>query len=673
MNIQTMTFNYDTCVAAVQNGADEVLFAPSFPREQIEQTLKYCRLRGIFTVLDLTGSFKESMLTSAAQRLSAFCSCGLDAVSFSDFGILRVAKMICPTLEYHYNGGVEHNAAVIFAKQAGCHRAVISSEISREDFYSTCKHSGIALQIQAIGPICPAKQGYDCLLGGKNNSLHDGCQKMCRKAYGSDNYPLFYKDGNLLSHIETFKVNKLRALTVCPPNDATAAALLTQLASSALSGHVPGEKEMNIVSNALQTGGFTDSFFSEYGKGLLTEPHSTPQGTSAKRLLDMARDSYTVQPERGRVAVRFMAQISQNERAKLAVDDYNGNTVYVTGPIPANSDTPILEAELNTQWHKTTGTPFFCKEARSVVSGNITMSVSDLGDMRRDVLKKLSDERIKKLSRNVHPYRPSIHLLPRRDKPLLTIRLSSFRQLTPELLAIAPHLVYVPLEEVADNQEKVLQILEKGIIAAAALPRRISDSQTAKLKQNLEIADVLGIKQVLINHPTHYPLVRDFIVRGDSFISNSQSLKFHKHLGLASACLSPALNMTDIKSISDNLDTELIGYGRIPVLLSDSCIIKRANQICNCENTNTLTDEAGNLMPLVRESVHRTQILHGQKIWLADDLKKFLRIGIWALRLNFTTENAIECVQVAEKYTGTGKYSPNQKTTGFYFDGIKER
>lgn len=46
----------------------------------------------------------------------------------------------------------------------------------------------------------------------------------------------------------------------------------------------------------------------------------------------------------------------------------------------------------------------------------------------------------------------------------------------------------------------------------------------------------------------------------------------------------------------------------------------------------------------------------------ADKAGDWQRLGLWAGRLMFTTENARECVQVLERYLGRGSYQPNDYT-----------
>ena len=97
-------------------------------------------------------------------------------------------------------------------------------------------------------------------------------------------------------------------------------------------------------------------------------------------------------------------------------------------------------------------------------------------------------------------------------------------------------------------------------------------------------------------------------------------------------------------------DTELITYGRLPLMLMENCIIKNRTGSCGCQNTNILTDRKGARFPVVSAPGCRNELLNSQKLFLADKAADYRRIGLWAQRLLFTTENPRECVQVAQRY-----------------------
>ena len=56
---------------------------------------------------------------------------------------------------------------------------------------------------------------------------------------------------------------------------------------------------------------------------------------------------------------------------------------------------------------------------------------------------------------------------------------------------------------------------------------------------------------------------------------------------------------------------------------------------------------------------------------MADKSADLDRLGLWALRLAFTTENPSECARVLERYMGLGNYQPNEYTRGLYYRDVE--
>jgi putative protease len=74
---------------------------------------------------------------------------------------------------------------------------------------------------------------------------------------------------------------------------------------------------------------------------------------------------------------------------------------------------------------------------------------------------------------------------------------------------------------------------------------------------------------------------------------------------------------------------------------------------------------------VVPEYRHRNVVLNSKKLFLADKREEMSKLGLWAERLMFTTENAVECLAVMKRYLGQGDYAPGTFTRGLYFRGVE--
>jgi putative protease len=374
-------------------------------------------------------------------------------------------------------------------------------------------------------------------------------------------------------------------------------------------------------------------------------------------------------PEAQIVPVRFIFQAAPRQPSRLAVDDFRGHTVSVAGPIPARvSGSAPSEAEYTTRLYQCAGTPFRCEDARSRVTPGCCIGSDDFAGMKREVLDKLSKARSRPPERKTGKFQPGVRFLPRREEPKVNISLRSVTQLSHELLKLRPETLYLPLEELCGSEDAVKAALAHVPHVVAVLPRPGGDDKRAETARLLEKARAGGISEALAVAPAQLGLVfrAGLSVRTDFAADNSQTLKELRHMGAVSASLSMGLSLKEVREISHVIDTEMTVYGRMPLLHSAYCLIKRGG-LCSCESRTELTDASGAPHPVVRDCAHTSLVLDAAKLWLLPEKAQWRHIGLWAVLLRFTTENARECIQVTERHMGVGKYEPNQITKGYYF------
>ena len=153
-------------------------------------------------------------------------------------------------------------------------------------------------------------------------------------------------------------------------------------------------------------------------------------------------------------------------------------------------------------------------------------------------------------------------------------------------------------------------------------------------------------------------------------VFNSFTEEVLQQAGLVSATASFELRLSQIRDMIKPLDTELIIYGRIPLMVSDQCIIRHSAGRCNCQTPGQMADRMGSVFPVVKEFGCRNVIYNAHKLYLADKAEDVYAAGAWGLRMMFTTEGMRECVEVAKGYMGLSDYKPNVLTRGLYYRGV---
>ena len=217
--------------------------------------------------------------------------------------------------------------------------------------------------------------------------------------------------------------------------------------------------------------------------------------------------------------------------------------------------------------------------------------------------------------------------------------------------------------------------LENETIPVAVLPRVITDDETEEVYRALEKLSQYGVKEALVGNLGHVALAKQagMGVRADFGMNafNSRTLDVLRAAGMLSATASFELRLAQIRDMQKSLDTEMIIYGRLPVMVSDQCVIRQSAGKCNCQVPAQLSDRTGSVFPVVKEYGCRNVIYNAHKLFLADKRSELHGAGLWGLRLMFTTESARESVEVAKAYLGMNDYQPNMLTRGLYYRGVE--
>ena len=149
-----------------------------------------------------------------------------------------------------------------------------------------------------------------------------------------------------------------------------------------------------------------------------------------------------------------------------------------------------------------------------------------------------------------------------------------------------------------------------------------------------EVCKSLGIK-VFKDYKTSYGEISNGSITDFSVhCFNSETLNVLKKLGVRRVTLHPELNLAQIRDIEKTIDTEIVIYGKIPLM-------KLGNpQICGI-----VSDRMGAKF-FVKDDI----LYNSVPIFVADKLKEIEKSGISHGRLIFTTETDDEVRNVIKAY-----------------------
>ena len=211
----------------------------------------------------------------------------------------------------------------------------------------------------------------------------------------------------------------------------------------------------------------------------------------------------------------------------------------------------------------------------------------------------------------------------------------------------------------------------------AVLPRIVHDSQIPKLIQDLQAIKVVGIEDVLVGNLGLVIPVREagMNIRGDFGLNlyNSGAVNAARDLELKSACLSFEMTLPQIRDVSKAVPCEILCYGRLPLMVTENCLIRGRTGKCTCHLSPTkLTDKTGAEFPVIRDGDScRSVVLNGKKLSWLDRQDDLARLGLWATRVYFTTENPREVDQVLGSFQNPLPFDPGACTRGLYLRGVE--
>lgn len=682
----------EAVIAAVQNGADAVYLgmgsfnarrgAKNFTDEEFEKAVRYCHVRGCNVHVALNTLVDDRELESALKTAKLASDVGADALIVQDLGMVRSIRQALPDIPIHASTQMSiHNlAGVEAAAEMGITRAVLARELSFEQIKFITQHASIETEIFVHGALCFCHSGqcYMSALIGRRSGNRGMCAQPCRMQYSlggrMDDYPLSLKDNCLveyLSDIEEAGVSCLKIEGRMKRPEYTA--IVTKIYSKALREHrQPTPEEMAALEKAFSRSGFTQGYFNGDKKNMFGT-RSEPDKDSEK-MFTLARKGYA-DGEMRRVPVHFYTVAEKGQPIKAIAFDDNGHKAVTTGPVPERAKGQgITEAYLTEQMFKTGGTPYNVVENKAMAEPGLYLPAAAINDLRRRLVSALSEEREKPPVRRTLPAPAKPANVPPVSDPKIIFQVLTSEQLSPDLAALKPDYLYVPLVLMEEHFDKLTPFIENGTVPVAVLPRVITDNDVKGVYDALVRLFDRGVNEALVGNLGHAMLARKagMKLRGDFGLNvfNSLTLDTIAQAGFISATASFELRIAQIKDLAKSVNTELICYGRLPLMVSDQCVIRHSAGKCACQNPGELADRMGSVFPVMREYGCRNIIYNAHKLYLADKKQDLYSAGLWGLRMLFTTESARECVEVAKGYLGLSDYKPNVLTRGLYYRGV---
>ena len=678
--------------AAVQNGANAVYLgcgtfnarqsAKNFTPQTLTEAIKYCHIRGVQVHLTLNTLISDREAEECGELIRHAAASGVDAFIVQDLGVVQMCRRIAPKVPIHGSTQMTIHSlpGVLFCAAMGMSRVVLSRELSREEIRHICRNSPIEIEVFAHGALCMSYSGQCYLssaIGGRSGN-RGRCAQPCRQCYGysrrENRYPLSLKDNCLVAYLQELERMGVASLKLeGRMKRPEYVAAVTDVYRKALDTGNVSKPMMDALLTAFNRQGFTDGYYTgNLGKAMFGIREEKTEDATWLRL---ARQSYEA-VENQLVDVKFHAVVCP-EYSSLTVTDPEGRSCTVNGPVPQVARTQLLTQEdLAARLAKTGGTPYHCGVVTAQITPGLTLSAAAINALRRDALNQLTAMRGRRDTAMLLRMRKMPHFTGNREQPHFSVSVTTREQITAKLLKLNPSVLYVPLHILAADPDFTQQ-LARRVPVAAALPRIVHDGEMNAIREALRIVRAQGIRQVLVGNLGLLIPAREagMEIRGDFGLNifNSLSMQTLRDLELRSATLSFEMTLPQVRDLSKAVPSELLVYGRLPLMVTENCLFKGKTGECACHmGPAKLVDKTGAEFPVIRDGNScRSVLLNGKKLNWLDRQSDLSRLGLWAMRLHFPTENPKEVDHVVSACITPTPFDPGACTRGLYLRGLE--
>ena len=653
--------------AAVLSGTDAVylggsLFsarasAVNFNNEELKNAVEFCHLRKVKVYVTVNILISDKEFEELDKFIRFIDEIGVDAVIVQDIGVAIYIKKIAPNLRLHASTqmtvydveGAKH------LKNLGFERVVLARELSAEKIKEISQNSGIETEIFVHGAMCLCYSGQ-CLMSGiiGGRSGNKGkCAQPCRLEYQVEDkkgFLMSLKDMCLIKHLKEIESYGVKSLKIegrmkGPEYVGTVVSIYRKYLDN--ESYV-SDTDYQKLEKIFYRGGFSDGYFkNKKGKDMFC--HTKPDNPYLRQ-----EDKFNISEKYKKTNVFMYFRGHIGEQLKLTImDEFGNSSEYVSDSFleKANNSSASVE-KIKDSLNKLGDTVFISKKTEIDIDENVFIPTSEINKARREATAKLKKLIINSYMREYSYVKYSninhkkiykefeLSVYVSDEKQLETIRKTDCKR------------IYVPLEL---NNFKSNEVI--------VLPR-ISPYNLEEILSKTEARTFLvrNIGQLEIARRCNKEIQLDFTMN----VFNSFACDFYKNQNIGAITLSTELTLKQIRPLTSIIDCECVIYGKLPMMITENCMIKTS---VGCKHGGYIYDRTneGFLIKCLPEC--RNEIYNSKPIIMSDKMDDINTSGIRYGRLNFVDESPEECIEIYNKYKNFQKIN-KEFTRGKFYKGV---
>lgn len=712
-------------------------YANNFNEEELLEAIRFGHIHGRKIILAVNTLLKEYELGQLYDYLRPYYEAGVDAVIVQDMGVMEFIKTHFPNLPIHTSTQmtITNVEGARLLKEQGVERVVTAREMSLEEIQRIHDEVGVELESFIHGALCYCYSGqclFSSIIGGRSGN-RGRCAQPCRLSYevlqgeksltGHHATPILsLKDMCTLPFLYELADHgvysfKIEGRMKTPEYAAGVVSIYRKYMDSYLDGsRIPVEKkDIRALLELGNRGGFTNGYYYHHNDSDMLSGESASHNKSEGVLQDNIRREYVDTELKEKIKGKLI--LNKECPAKIEVQygkikvSYQGDMVLVA------QNRPLTKEVVTEKITKTGNTPFVFENLEVTMDDDIFMPVNQLNQLRRGALEVLEEALLK-------PYERTLPEL------VETSSAETDRQTTgnaiKEKQISGQSLSQTSGQQSADSSTEVRVLIEDAEQLPAVLKADFVDTVyldcmlytrenlIRKLSEDIDRVHASGKKAfyvfpfifrqqtslfyekimpelkklpldgIMVRSLDEIAFIKEWGNENWQMVSDSnlytysnEASEYFYRLGMMQDTIPVELNRKEILR-RENSRSEMIIYGRLPLMITAQCIHKNTLGCMHQHKVLNLKDRYSVHFPVKNFCSECYNVIYNSlPVCLFKEDVTVKKIAPAALRLSFTTETEEETEQILTIYGDIYKNGgilgqmPMECTNGHFKRGVE--
>lgn len=712
-------------------------YANNFNEEELLEAIRFGHIHGRKIILAVNTLLKEYELGQLYDYLHPYYEAGLDAVIVQDMGVMEFIKTHFPNLPIHTSTQmtITNVEGARLLKEQGVERVVTAREMSLEEIQRIHDEVGVELESFIHGALCYCYSGqclFSSIIGGRSGN-RGRCAQPCRLSYevlqgeksltGHHATPILsLKDMCTLPFLYELADHgvysfKIEGRMKTPEYAAGVVSIYRKYMDSYLDGsRIPVEKkDIRALLELGNRGGFTNGYYYHHNDSDMLSGESASHNKSEGVLQDNIRREYVDTELKEKIKGKLI--LNKECPAKIEVQygkikvSYQGDMVLVA------QNRPLTKEVVTEKITKTGNTPFVFENLEVTMDDDIFMPVNQLNQLRRGALEALEEALLKPYERTFPELVETSSAETDRqttgnaikEKQIsgqslsqasgqqsagssteVRVLIEDAEQLPAVLKADFVDTVY--LDCMLYTRENLIRKLSEDIDRVHASGKKafyvfpfIFRQQTSLFYEKImpELKK-LPLNGIMVRSLDEIAFIKEWGNENWQMVSDSnlytysnEAAEYFYRLGMIQDTIPVELNRKEILR-RENSRSEIIIYGRLPLMITAQCIHKNTLGCMHQPKVLNLKDRYSVYFPVKNFCPECYNVIYNSlPVCLFKEDVTVKKIAPAAVRLSFTTETEEETEQILTIYGDIYKNGgilgqmPMECTNGHFKRGVE--